>query len=456
MSQEIQWLKIWEKFQIQDALDNVERLDALKKSNKNIVDWLKNRAENELKLYTKWILEQKIAYSSDNYFPELKWKQINDELINQEVNNVKERVKNSWSANLDDMWYLLVTFLEKIWQVETKKEEAQTAIVKDTKEKLNEQQNSDKLDEKEIEAISKANTSIKDEQKPAPTEERTPTEIKTKVEEKVSTLDKNLALQINSEVNWLIEKWEIWKINSLKNMPWVSFIKFDNQETMNKSWWKITAFTENNTKDFSNPKSWNYAWWHDLSSKSIAEYFNNFKDITPEEKTLLNNLKSEWIIKEDSWKIIPVENKAILVMFYPEWEKVKLNWKEMNWNNIREQIKWWLNHELAHWLYFTNPEFKKITDDVWAGLDPKIKKEVSTALSKNYKNTEFHATEFLSYVMFTWDKKDIISNIVPQNVNNKEDYIGMLREVAIWIINTTKEPSEWVKTFFRNNQEIEK
>jgi len=436
MSQEIQWLKIWEKFQIQEALDSVERLEALKKSNKDIVDWLRSRVENELKIYARWILEQKISYSSDEYFPELKWKQINDELISQEVNNIKERVRSSWATNQDDMWYILVKFLEKIWQAESKKEEAQTAIVKDTKEKL-----------KKIELLPKADTSIKYEQEPVPVEEK----IKpTSSEEKPSVIDKNSALQINSEVNWLIEHWENWKIYLLKNMPWVAFVKYDSQEIMNKFFWRITAFIENDTTDFSDPKSWNYSWWHDLTSKSIAEYFNKFKNITPEEKTLLNELKSAWIVKEESWKIIPVENRAVIAMFYPEWERVKLNWKDMNWNAIRERIKWWLNHELSHWLYFTNPEFRKITDDVWNGLDPKTRKEVSTALSKDYKDTDFHATEFLSYILFTWDKSTIISNIVPQNVTDKEGYIDRLRNLAIWIIKT-KEPSEGVKTFFIKN-----
>ncbi len=454
MSQEIQWLKIWEKFQIQDALDNITKLEALRKSNKELVNWLKNRSENELKLYAKWILEQKISYASDDYFPELKWGKITDELITQEVIRIKDRVKNSWAKNMDDMWYLLVTFLEKIWQVETKKEENKAKIVGDTRYEIWKTNNS--LTEPETIAIINASKKIVYEQSPTPVKE-------IKHQEVNPILDKNLGFQMNKEVKIMLEKWEIWKINSLQNMPWVSFIKYDNQEVMNKSWWRITAFTENDTIDFKDPKSWSYAWWHDLSSESIANYFNRFKNLTSAETALKNNLKNTWIIKEEkNWKIKWIENKAVLVMFYPEWDKVKFNWAEMNWNAIREKIKWWLNHELAHWLYFTNPEFKKITHDVWDSLDEKTRKEISWALSKNYKNVKFHPTEFLSYIIFTWDKKDIISNTVPEKekkhwLEYSENYVDMLRDLVLWILNTKiTYPSDDIKSFFVNNQEIEK
>lgn len=61
------------------------------------------------------------------------------------------------------------------------------------------------------------------------------------------------------------------------------------------------------------------------------------------------------------------------------------------------------------------------------GLDPKTQKEVSGALSKNYKNTKFHATEFLSYALFTDGKAEIQNNIIPANIGNKDEYLQNLR-----------------------------
>ena len=173
MSQEIQWLKIWEKFQIQDVLDNTTKLEALRKSNQELVNWLKVRSENELKLYAKWILEQKISYANNSYFPELKWKTIDDELINQEVARIKDRVKNSWAKNMDNMWYLLVTFLEKIQQIKVKKEEDKVKIVTETKEikqefkqETNEveKETKDTLNEAEVEALKSVNEQVTNDQ----------------------------------------------------------------------------------------------------------------------------------------------------------------------------------------------------------------------------------------------------------------------------------------------------
>lgn len=225
------------------------------------------------------------------------------------------------------------------------------------------------------------------------------------------TINSNPMLQTKLEIDWILNKPSDGQIIPLKNMPWVWFMKYENQTTMNLSWGKIGAFTENKTQDFSNPKTWNYAWWHDVSSQSIADYFNSSKSQTTEEKTLLKTLQSQGIITETEWKFIWAPNQAVLVMFYNNNEKIEINGEDVSGNQAREQIKWWVNHELAHGMYFTNPEFKTVTDTIWKDLDWDTKTNISKALTKNYKNETFHPTEFLSYLLFTWDKITIESNI---------------------------------------------
>ena len=229
-------------------------------------------------------------------------------------------------------------------------------------------------------------------------------------------------------------------------------MKYENQDDMNLTWGKITAFTENNAKDFSDKKTWNYAWGHDLSSESIAEYANTFRqNLTWDEKLLLERLKTEGIIEEKWEKYIWVANKAALAMFYPTGEKVQLNGRVVDGDKIRSQIKGWLDHELAHWLYFTNPEFKKVTDDIWQSLDPKTRKEISEVLGKNYKNSKFHATEFLSYVLFTEGKSEINTNIIPNSVSDKDAYLKNLRSQIYSTIDAKKNLSPLVKSFFDTN-----
>lgn len=79
---------------------------------------------------------------------------------------------------------------------------------------------------------------------------------------------------------------------------------------------------------------------------------------------------------------------------------------------IQEMVQSGVSHELAHGLYFTNPEFKALTDNIWNQLNPAQKEAISGALKKNYGKQEFHATEFLSYILFTGDKTTIIENLV--------------------------------------------
>ena len=264
----------------------------------------------------------------------------------------------------------------------------------------------------------------KNPQKPA----ATPVKPQESAPRQKEAIPKDVALQSKQEMTSLLEKWEAGKTQKLSTLPGVSFIKYTDQTSMNQVFGKMTAFTENNRTDFSDTSSWNYAWWHDVSSDSIATYLNTFQtSLTPEEKQLRDRLITEGIISKKWESFIGTPNKAVIAMFYPSGETAQLNWWNIQWDIVRSKILEWLEHEALHWLYFTNPDFKKATDDIWMGLDPKTQKEVSGALSKNYKNTKFHATEFLSYALFTDGKAEIQNNIIPANIGNKDEYLQNLR-----------------------------
>lgn len=336
---------------------------------------------------------------------------INTQINTNEVFDTKKKfsslIKKFWEDNINKWFTTTIDY----WELSNHKKYPQMTS-KDVKDiamlriELNVAETQEKLTQlkKEIGWSSTIPTPISD-KKVANTPVNNP---KLQLTE---TIHSNPVLQTKLEIDWILDKPSNGKITPLKNMPWVWFMKYDNQATMNLSWGKITAFTENKIQDFSDLKTWNYGWWHDLSSQSIADYFNTFKNPTSEEKILLETLKSQKIITETEWKIIWTPNQAVLVMFYNNDENIKINGKDVSGNKVREQIKWWVNHELAHGMYFTNPEFKRVTDTIWKDLDWDTKKIISKALSKNYKNETFHPTEFLSYLLFTWDKKTIESNI---------------------------------------------
>ncbi len=87
-------------------------------------------------------------------------------------------------------------------------------------------------------------------------------------------------------------------------------------------------------------------------------------------------------------------------------------------------------------------------------------------LKKNYQNPVFHATEFLSYILFTGDKDTVIDNLVGYTDINKDDpkakqtYIDQkyteiitpLKQLVIAKISSTPNLSHAIKDFIDSNK----